>query len=320
MDGTQIHGDVSSLLEVAIVGFAKCSTSFLVKYLNAYSEVFFANKEWCSLSKNRPAELIEQFYTEATSADLQLYQPPLKKKRGLKCPLELRTEFAVEHYATYFPRTKLMVQIRHPLSWFQSYYNFRLRGQWPKKMLPLKELVGLCDQHGSPYVSNKVGNDKHRWRVCTDGANFHHFLSRLGKTPMSSPGEQQLLKHNMTISAIQTKVFLMEQGQFSDDNETRKDVFRQDLGDFLDLSTSLPPFPPHEVSENRTNPHEINICDEEFIDTRAVLMDISRDASTWIREYFLASPDVVVSSKEFFLERLKTWDRDPCDDIRVLKY
>jgi hypothetical protein len=42
-------------------------------------------------------------------------------------------------------------------------------------------------------------------------------------------------------------------------------------------------------------------------------MDIAKPASEWIRTYFMQSPEVVVSSPEFFNELLLEWMEDPCD-------
>jgi hypothetical protein len=44
-------------------------------------------------------------------------------------------------------------------------------------------------------------------------------------------------------------------------------------------------------------------------------MEQAMNASTWIRQYFLHSPDVVVSSRDYFIHDLMaSWKRDPCFD------
>jgi hypothetical protein len=57
----------------------------------------------------------------------------------------------------------------------------------------------------------------------------------------------------------------------------------------------------------------INICDLKYEKLRAVLMDIARPASIWIRKYFIESDEVIVSSPDYFKETLETWMHDPCD-------
>lgn len=48
-------------------------------------------------------------------------------------------------------------------------------------------------------------------------------------------------------------------------------------------------------------------------DIRDVLMRQAVNASLWIRQYFVKSPTVKVSSKDYFVEELMTsWERDPC--------
>lgn len=41
-------------------------------------------------------------------------------------------------------------------------------------------------------------------------------------------------------------------------------------------------------------------------------MGIARPASVWIRNYFIESDEVVVSSPNYFKESLETWMYDPC--------
>jgi hypothetical protein len=62
-------------------------------------------------------------------------------------------------------------------------------------------------------------------------------------------------------------------------------------------------------------PGIIDICDERYGLVRAELMKNAIAASRWIREYFLESPDVTVSSPEYFRSLLEGWMTDPCDSI-----
>jgi len=43
-----------------------------------------------------------------------------------------------------------------------------------------------------------------------------------------------------------------------------------------------------------------------------VLVQHAINASTWIREYFMDHPKVVVSSPDHFRELLLDWHQDPC--------
>jgi hypothetical protein len=64
-------------------------------------------------------------------------------------------------------------------------------------------------------------------------------------------------------------------------------------------------------------PGMIDICDAQYGPLRIELMKNAVDASRWIREYFLRSPDVTVSSPEYFRRLLKEWMQDPCDTASI---
>merc|ERR1712076_12701 len=51
-----------------------------------------------------------------------------KMKRGIKCPSLLYNDHFHQIYSDFYPKTDLIVGVRHPVSWFQSYYNYRLKG------------------------------------------------------------------------------------------------------------------------------------------------------------------------------------------------
>jgi len=56
----------------------------------------------------------------------------------------------------------------------------------------------------------------------------------------------------------------------------------------------------------------IDICEDRYRMLRSELMKNAREASEWIRTYFLVHPDVTVSCPEHFVELLKKWMTDPC--------
>jgi hypothetical protein len=102
-----IVGDVSSLLNVAVVAFPKCGTSTLMEHLNTHPEIQMFTKERCDLGSH-----------QETSVVRDLYNMPLDKPvRGLKCPQQIESTAALESYQKYFPKTKLIVGTRHPVLW-----------------------------------------------------------------------------------------------------------------------------------------------------------------------------------------------------------
>ena len=56
----------------------------------------------------------------------------------------------------------------------------------------------------------------------------------------------------------------------------------------------------------------INICDEKYSTIRSELTRQGKEASKWISEKFITSPDVVVSDALFFKSALREWANDPC--------
>lgn len=213
----------------------------------------------------------------------------------------------------HFPNARLVVSVRHPVKWFESYYNYRLE---QNELSILKgtpnELIGELKCKGC----------KQHFVLSTAKGEFHRFLARLHKTPLSSPEEIKLLSRNEkweTMTEIHNPIFFVEMSQLGDNNETRSGILRRDLQDFLGLKTAfleneIPKVRPtrNTIKDNPVNFTKIDICDEEHSPVRTELMHISRNASEWFRQYFLKSDEVFVSSREHLLEILKGWMEDPC--------
>lgn len=300
-----------------------------MNYLRRGSDETFVHAgEVHDIARGHPENIVSTFY-----------EPHVTHKRttdghkilfGLKSPEDLETEASIPMYQTYFPETKFIVSLRHPVKWFESFYNFRQYHHFPRKMPSTEELIGPCVD-GNPYPSVHNGNKKHsgtadKQGVCTDRANYHWVLSRLGKTPMTTAKEITLLQHGMDVTATKNKIFLMEDRQILLSNPSSQN-FTTDLRDFLGLHHDLPLLQPYEPPKNKyadTKKYKnrdaasgtINICDPEHDKVRSILVDIGKDAAEWISEYFIQSPDVVVSSKELFVGLLEDWGHDPCSETK----
>lgn len=137
---------------------------------------------------------------------------------------------------------------RHPVEWFNSYYNYRARQKTSFREVNPFDLVGVCREGRPGHIctnkDNKNARDKReclRKNVCTDRSKFHHALSRLGKTPMRSARERELLKGTklpVEGNALKGKIFLMELKQLSEMGGS-KDALLRDMGNFLGLETPL---------------------------------------------------------------------------------
>jgi hypothetical protein len=287
-----IIGDVRPLLDFAILGHAKCATSFVMKWLYDHPEVKTWDYEVCYLSDYRPAALVKKLYEDL---------PKGVYKRGFKCPGHFSRKY-IRYFRRYFSRANLIVGLRHPVRWFESFYNFRHRHPLQKGMTlpdPI-ELIGACQGKGQG--------------LCTDRAAFHGNLAIFGRTNMSDPRQQSLLrlreKYEL-ISPVENPIFLYDTSQLYDQNKTRADQFKVDLQHFLDLQAPMPP-PRNASTSSRPKETAVDICEERYKPVRKELLKIGDRAATWILDYFLDAPDVVVSNRPFFEEMVRSWRIDPC--------
>ena len=296
----------SSLLDFSIVGFPKTGTTSLHRHLSDLT--ISLPKEHCDLATNNTIKLIKDIYNDH---EQRMEQKLLQKSsnamlgesllRGIKCPQDISSDWSMHNYAKYFPHTKLIIGIRHPVFWFESLYNFRISNVPWKTMLHTSQLTRGC----------KPGSQG----VCAWRANFHDFLARLGKTSLSS-SELKLLSLNLKpVTSKVGPIFIYELTQLSDKR------FRKDLKDFLGLTKDIPPIPQIDTSgrfdhlpsvKQQTSNKKIDICDSEHDAIRLVLMEKAKRISTWMRQYFIKSDEVFVSNRPYFESMLKSWMWDPC--------
>lgn len=293
----KIVGNVQFLLDFALIGFSKCTTTASINWVASHPEAQVLPRESQSLKNHRPDELVFNLY----------YSLPEGRqyKRGYKNPGDLKAFHPVQYLSRYFPETKLMIALRHPVLRFESFYNFRSE---KIAMPPPNDLIGKC----TPASRS----------VCTDSAALHHFLARLGKTNMTSPDELELLQQSQTLTTrihVPNQVFLYTDDQFGDRNTTRSRIFAQDIQNYLGFEQTMPPIPSKpQIEHVKRKQPKINICDETYDILRNILMRHSRAASLWIRHYLLKSDDVFVSSREHFEELVEKWMEDPCVKRRAI--
>ncbi|GAX28530.1 hypothetical protein FisN_12Hu103 [Fistulifera solaris] len=104
-----VTGDASWLLNFAIIGFPKCGTSTLMFHLQNHPEVQIFSDERCDMAFNKQARLIRDLYNEFPDGDYA---------RGLKCPMDVEsTQLGMPNYLKYFPTTRFLIGIRHPVLW-----------------------------------------------------------------------------------------------------------------------------------------------------------------------------------------------------------
>lgn len=284
----KIITDVQFILDFAIIAHPKTATSNLQNWFRSHPEIQMHENENHALAKGNPAELVSNLY------DLK---PGWTYKRGYKAPRDLIIGESLHAIDTYWPTTKLIVGLRHPVLWFESFYNFRVHNG--HKMPPPETLIGKLKR-------GMVG-------VATDESKFHLHLDNLGKTSHSSD-ELKLLswgnEKKVDLQRMRNPVFLYEVNQLRDTNETRAAMFSSDLKNYLSLKID---FQPISTKRGPKYTKAIEICESKHTNLRQELMKNSRESSTWIRKYFLSNPDVSVSSPDYFDSLLGSWMVDPCN-------
>lgn len=301
------------LIDFAVAGFEKCGTTFLLESVFSQSKQVFMAGSGNEVVELSPPQLQEfrLHVDELTSGGAPI-------RRGFKASRVLLGTEWLTNLQENFPATKLIVTTRHPVLWFQSWYNFKLRGYRHRMPTP-HESVGLCREaceHKGPeghcvVVASSAG--------CSGISNFHQYLSRLRYTPMDTEEELALLDHHQMqiFNFSQTTLFLMEVGQMDGKNTSVSDKLFRDMERFLDLAPyALPDIEAYRQPtyswSNETLQRKINICHDDYRDIRAGLLDAGGRAARWIEDYFLQSSHVVISDRWDFVSRIRQWKFDPC--------
>lgn len=197
--------------------------------------------------------------------------------------------------------TKLVIGIRNPVLFFQSFYNYRItelynRGLSRKNIPPPESLIG-----------NKS------WKqVSTDLAQYEFSLMQLAKVTLMPKELLGMASKGLILTPNPYKVFLYSIDQLEDDNESRTNEFRADMQRFLELQDPIEPFP-HENKNHAVHyPEHMDICSSRYDNLRQLLIAQAKGTQKWIREKFLQSNDVTVGGKANFLSLISQWSHDPC--------
>jgi len=199
------------ILDFAICGFPKCGTTALMRSLAPITTmppesdictpidntVFYAYKTWPKKYGTTHQSTVVVVTTDNSTTTTTITTPKLLK--GNKCPRYMETPDLTD-FGSRLPKTRLIVGIRHPVKWFQSFFNQNTL--WKKTTDYHAELRSLMIRSCSPeaHKKKKRGNylycDSHG---CPDGqlacvarSRFHVSLSMMGKTPRN-PDEVNLL-------------------------------------------------------------------------------------------------------------------------------
>ena len=288
-------------LDFFIAGFPKCGTTSLLFAFNSNSETAVGENEHCSIASDG---LSDEAALEHLDHELSQLTQDSSVKRGLKCPLGISNYNALHRLTQHSPETKLLIGLRHPVEYFQSYYNYRITEMYDKN-LPLDEI---------PAIESLVGQNE--WKgVSTDTARFELYLTQLSKTDVSAAEIIEISERpNLAFKTNKFKVFLYTLAQMEDETEERKSKFNYQMSSFLSLEKPLEM--EHRNKNNFVGDHAyketVDICESKYDGLRALLIEQGKYTQKWIREEFIRSPDVFIANEDHFLAIIDTWNNDPC--------
>ena len=301
-------------IDFAIIGFPKTGTTTLLQALNQHPEVNMPPTELCQIHQNHKSW--ENWVRKHNAHRIQSF---LTKKNGIKCPAMIRLPSSTENLMKLSNNTRLVVGLRHPIRWFESFYNYRLWEHYHYNMTDM-EII--------PHPSELTNGGKH-WRiVSTVLARYEEYLQQLDKVPLSS-SEMNDMNSNNTRSFWSRrlvpnpyKIFIYIDEQLKDQNTNRRIQFQKDLQTFLGLRRPIIDFGSIMANANTERQRQqqtttlsyeyIDICEVQYASIREELLQQATKTRHWLRDKFIPSEYVTISGRELFLSSLESWSDDPC--------
>jgi hypothetical protein len=293
-----------------------------VNWLGQHSQISIPPYEITTLKNKEPWDLVEQLYESDGSTTTGMTTTPDDPRilpalllRGYKNPSDICDPRPIRLLKEFFPKTKLIIGIRHPIRMMESFYNHRVQNGFKIK----------------PFDSLGYGNLVGSFGVHFSRAEYHVYLANLGLTDLVHNTSEQALfpskrieawnkSNSFPAQAAPNPVFLYDTAQLSDSNATRLDGFLQDLQNFLGLTQPLPP-PLHEIpgmkpkttlAQQELNAQKVDVCNVRYKKQRRQIKLAGAQAQSWILDYFLSSPTVYVSNEDHFREIVQGYGENPC--------
>jgi len=139
-----------------------------VRY-NIIEDVVLCTQGYTYAKKRRDPPLEVAFTRGETYTKIAKSGPG--KLRGYENPHDIQWENSANFFRHSCPNTNLIVSLMHPVTWFESFYNYRIihHEDW--------------SIHGTPNeLITPLPGPKPVYITSANGA-FHRFLAVLGKTP-----------------------------------------------------------------------------------------------------------------------------------------
>jgi len=231
-----------------------------------------------------------------------------KTFRGSKCPMFIN---GIVEYSVHLPRTKLIIGVRHPISWFISFWNMQLRNSGTVAGGDPYRLTKPC------YGKGCRAHCPDRQLFCVHRSRFHVDLAQLGKTDLTTEERSLLAPNdrdggiNLKNKKIRNPIFIYELKQI------KEDYLWKSLGDYLGFEGGV-------IKHNKIRGahgkqvNSTNFCEPKFDDLRATMMPYAYDLSEWLQRYLIpvakntSRLDVVIAHPDSFVELVESYKYDPC--------
>ena len=291
-------------IDFAIYGFPKTGTTTLLNALERHTEVFMPPSEFCQLHQEGGDKSWANYLLKHSPESIQT----TKQKCGIKCPAFVRLPSATENLLQVSDNVRLIIGLRHPVNWFQSFYNYRVWEHFKYNMTNLETIP-------KPF---ELMNGRKHWRVVTTAlARYEEYLMQLDKVALTSK-ERYNMQNGIhfwprKIVPNNYKVFLYIDEQLKDRNKERRMKLQRDLQHYLGLNSPIEDFGKMKANSNQDWYKEyIDICDTQYSKIRDELLQQTIETTRWIKNKFIKSDDVYVSGKKIFLSALDSFNEDPC--------
>jgi len=300
---------MAQALDFLVAGFPKCGTTSMRVLMEMHDEINVLHKyRKNSNGKEKEVEyflkLGKNFYLDDLAEDLR-ENSVIGKKNGIKWPLAVANDNveSISKLQDYNPEghhTKIIIGMRHPVRWFESFYNFRVL------------LNRDMEEHPDPY--SMIGDISNHWQgVYTDLARWELSLMQLGKWDLSPTDIKELAANGNEIISTPYPVFLYDVDQMADPDDDRAASFRQDLSDFLDLKETFQAVPHGNDHHDSNFKDKIDICDSHYDGLRHHIVSHGKETADWLTRKLDIKSDVVIGGKDHFRDLIQKWGEDPCE-------
>ena len=282
----------SAGLNVAFAGFEQCGVKILARATNKVPRVYFPEKEQGKIMNYKDSLPSSQDLNATIDLNTNLVHAMLSTEM-------LYSPRSLWNFTQTYPDADVVVTVRHPLLHFVSEYTKAYKNRGKNELPDLMSHVGVCVDYDTKVP------------FCSQNSYFHHFISKLGLTALSSEEEHSLLNQQMNAFSRPNwngRLFLVQYEQMMDKNEHRRNALERLYEEFLGLDANS-------FNLTFTHPEEqdlFDICDTENIQFRYYMGKIGENIAAWFTNFLLKSDRVIVPNKEHFLELLQGWKGDPC--------